>query len=372
MFPVCFQFILSPGVVFPSGCKRGEEQVEGDGHRWPWGSSSPRRAEKSCQVLAGASEPLPGWFLGPGGCTRPRGRLLPPLEASPARVAPKPWLPFCSLPISTAPNQRLGENPKVQLPPHPSGGQRASPRAGNLTANLGEQEKACARSRGGGPAPALAPLGFVQLQPESSQPLGSRPLALARSFPVPASRCEGLSDGEAEGSRCWEAAGTGWDFPAAAPAGAGGKEAASLRSSPVRSLPGWCKTPNPRLLQGAGAEQGRGALVPVCQDLVVVDSQEEYACRFGVGLKSCWAWRTRFRMRYAMVAEGKHPHLPGAQTQTWSLRAPGAVHSWGLTAPPPFCLLANSFVVAHWGDSRLDASFSLHPLQLWSAVAARG
>lgn len=84
---------------------------------------------------------------------------------------------------------------------------------------------------------APAPLGFVQLQPESSPPLGSRPLALACSLPVPASRCEGLGDGEAEGSRCWEAAGTGWDFPAAAPAGAGGKEAASLRSSPAWSLP---------------------------------------------------------------------------------------------------------------------------------------
>lgn len=70
-----------------------------------------------------------------------------------------------------------------------------------------------------------------------------------------------------------KAAGMGWDIPAAAPAGAGGKEAASLRSLPARSLAGWCKTPNPQLLQGDGAGQGRGGLVPVCQDPVLVGSQ---------------------------------------------------------------------------------------------------
>lgn len=238
--------------------------------------------EASRKILPGVGwgERAPSWLVpGAGGM---RSASWPPAPTSRGfsssggseAVAPFCSRPACSLPISTPTNQRLGENPKVQLPPHPSRGQRASPRAGNLTANLGEQEKACARSRGGGPAPAPAPLGFVQLQPESSQPLGSRPLALARSFPVPASRCEGLGDGEAEGSWCWEAAGTGWDFPAAAPAGARGKEAASLRSLPMRSLLGWCKTPNPRLLQGARAGQGCEGLVPVCQDLVVVGSQE--------------------------------------------------------------------------------------------------
>lgn len=105
--------------------------------------------EASRKILPGVGwgERAPSWLVpGAGGM---RSASWPPAPTSRGfsssggseAVAPFCSRPACSLPISTPTNQRLGENPKVQLPPHPSRGQRASPRAGNLTANLGESRK---------------------------------------------------------------------------------------------------------------------------------------------------------------------------------------------------------------------------------------